>query len=99
MAKQTKLIPLADRVIVEPIKAEEKTKGGVILPDSVEKEKPQEGKVLSVGPGKEVSDKIIKPQVKIGEKVLYKKYSGDEIELEGQKLIILESEDILAIIK
>ncbi len=99
MAKQTKLIPLADRVIVEPIKAEEKTKGGVILPDSVEKEKPQEARVIAVGKGKEVGGKIIKPQVKVGDLVLYKKYGGDEVKINGREVMILESEDILAIIK
>ena len=99
MAKKLSLKPLGDRVIVEPSQSESKTKGGVVLPDSVEKEKPQEGKVVSVGLGKEVSGKIVKPQVKIGEKVLYKKYSGDEIEVNEQKLIILEADDILAIIK
>lgn len=97
--KKLSLKPLGDRVIIEPTEAEAKTKGGVVLPDSVEKEKPQEGKVVSVGPGKEVSGKIIKPQVKIGEKVLYKKYSGDEMEIVGRKVIILEADDILAIIK
>ena len=94
-----KLIPLADRVIVEPGQVEEKTKGGVILPDSVEKEKPQEAKVIAVGKGKEVGGKIIKPEVKIGDRILYKKYSGDEVKINGREVIILESEEILAIIK
>ena len=97
--KKLELKPLYDRVIIEPSKTDEKTKGGVILPDSVEKEKPQEGKVIAVGRGKEVSGKFIRPEVKIGDRVLYKKYGGDEIELDNKKVVILDSEDILAIIK
>jgi len=97
--KKLELKPLSDRVIVEPVKTEEKTKGGVILPDSVEKEKPQEGRVIAVGRGKEVGGKLVRPDVKVGEKVLYKKYGGDELKLEGRELMILDPEDILAIIK
>ena len=99
MAKKLELKPLYDRVIVEPELSEEKTKYGVVLPDSVEKEKPQQGKVIAVGRGKEVAGKIIRPEVKIGDKVLYKKYGGDEIEINDKKVMILDSVDILAIIK
>lgn len=99
MPKSIKLEPLSDRVIVEPVKMDEKTKSGIILPDSVEKEKPQEGIVIAVGKGKEVAGKFIRTPVKKGNKVLYKKYGGDEIKINGRDVIILESEDILAIIK
>jgi len=104
--KKIELKPLLDRVIVEPEMSEEKTKYGVVLPDSVEKEKPQQGKVIAVGRGKEVNGKLIRPEVKVGDRVLYKKYGGDEIEIPSpagtaasKKVIILESEDVLAIIK
>ena len=98
-AKKINLEPLYDRVVVEPEKTEEKTKGGVVLPDSVEKEKPQEGKVIAVGKGKYVGGKFVRPEVKVGNKILYTKYGGDEIEISDQKVIILEAKDILAIIK
>ena len=98
-AKKIKLTPLSDRVIVEPEKTEQKSKGGVVLPDSVEKEKPQQGKVTAIGKGKYVGGKFVRPEVKVGDKVLYAKYGGDEIEISGRKLIILEAKDILAIIK
>ena len=71
----------------------------MVLPDSVEKEKPQEGNVIAVGKGKYVGGKFVRPEVKVGNKVLYTKYGGDEIEISGQKVIILEAKDILAIIK
>jgi len=99
MSKNLNLKPLLDRVILEPVLISEKTKGGVILPDSVEKEKPQEAKVIAVGRGKEVAGKFVRPEVKIGARVLYKKYSGDEIEINSKKVIIIEAGDILAIIK
>jgi len=90
--------PLADRVVVKPSEAEEKTTGGIILPDTA-KEKPQEGTVIAVGPGK-VSDngKIVPMEVKIGDKVLYGKYSGTEITIKGDEHLIMRESDILAII-
>jgi chaperonin GroES len=90
--------PLSDRVVVEPLEAEEKTKGGIYLPDTA-KEKPQMGKIIAVGPGK-VSDsgEKIALQVKKGDKILYGKYSGNEINFEGKDYIIMHESDILAII-
>ncbi len=99
MAKKINLEPLYDRVVVEPEEVEQKSKGGVVLPDSVEKEKPQQGKVIAVGKGKYVGGKFVRPEVKVGNKVLYSKFGGDEIEISGQKVIILEAKDILAIVK
>jgi Co-chaperonin GroES (HSP10) len=92
-----KLKPLGDRVIVKVIEPEEVTKGGIILPD-VAKEKPQVGEILAVGPGR-TSDKgeIIKMQVKVGDRVLFGKYSGTEISYEGEKYLIMHESDILAI--
>ncbi|HOX54571.1 MAG: co-chaperone GroES [Candidatus Omnitrophica bacterium] len=92
--------PLGDRVLIKQLEAEEKTKGGIVLPDTA-KEKPQEGKVIAVGPGKVLeSGKIQEPGVKVGDKVLYGKYSGTEVSTKsGEEYIIIKEEDILAIIK
>ena len=93
-----KLKPLADRVIVKPMEAEEQTKGGIILPDTA-KEKPVEGTVVAVGPGR-VSDegKVITMEIKKGDKVLYGKYSGSEVTVEGEDYLIMRESDIFAII-
>ncbi|RKY88665.1 co-chaperone GroES [candidate division KSB1 bacterium] len=90
--------PLADRVVIKPVEALERTKGGIYLPDTA-KEKPQEGEVVAVGPGK-VSDSgnLIKPQVKKGDRVLYGKYSGTEVTIEGEEYLIMRESDILAIV-
>jgi chaperonin GroES len=92
------LKPLADRVIVKPMEAEEKTKGGIILPDTA-KEKPIEGTIIAVGPGKVTEDgKQVKMEVKEGDKVLYGKYSGTEVTVEGEEYLIMRESDIFAII-
>jgi len=97
MAK-LKLNPLADRVVVKPAEAEEKTKGGIILPDTA-KEKPVEGTIVAAGSGK-VSDsgEVVKMAVKVGDKVLYGKYSGTEVTIEGEEYLIMRESDIFAII-
>ena len=89
--------PLGDRVIVKPLEAEEKTKGGIILPDTA-KEKPQEGEVIAVGKGKVLENGSLQaPEVKKGDRVLYGKYSGTEIKTkDGEDLLIMREEDILA---
>jgi len=93
-----KLKPLADRVIVKPMEAEEQTKGGIILPDTA-KEKPVEGTVVAVGPGKVSDDgKVISMEIKKGDKVLYGKYSGSEVNVEGEDYLIMRESDIFAII-
>ena len=92
----TKLQPLADRVVVKPIEREEKTKSGIYLPDTA-KEKPQEGKVVAVGPGRLSDDgKRIALDVKVGDIVIYAKYGGSEIKVDNEELIILRESDILA---
>ncbi len=90
--------PLSDRVVVEPLEAEEKTSGGIYLPDTA-KEKPQMGKIVAVGPGK-VSDSgsKIAMEVKEGDKVLYGKYSGSDVTIDGKDYLIMLESDILAII-
>ena len=92
--------PLADRIIIKPLEAEAKTKGGIVLPDTA-KEKPQEGKVVAVGKGKITDEgKTVAPEVKKGDRVLYGKYSGTEITTkEGEELLIMKEDDILAIVK
>jgi chaperonin GroES len=91
--------PLQDRVLVEVLEAEAKTKSGLVLPDTA-KERPQKGKVVAVGKGKVADDgKLIQPEVKIGDKVLYKKYSGNEVKIEEKDYLLLEADDIVAVIK
>lgn len=90
--------PLADRVLVEALEAAEKTAGGIYIPDNA-KEKPQKGKVIAAGPGK-ASDtgSIVKMEVKVGDVILYGKYSGTEVTVEGKEYLIMRESDILAII-
>ncbi|HPB67463.1 MAG TPA: co-chaperone GroES [Candidatus Omnitrophota bacterium] len=92
--------PLADRVIIKPLEAEETTKGGIVLPDTA-KEKPQEGQVLAVGKGKVLDNGTVQAlEVKVGDHVLYGKYSGTEITTrEGDDVFIMREDDILAIVK
>ena len=91
-----KLQPLGDRLVVKPLEGEEKTRGGIILPDTA-KEKPQEGKVLAVGPGRLTDDgQRIAMEVKVGDVVLYVKYGGTEVKIDGEELIVLRESDILA---
>ena len=93
-----KLKPLADRIIVEPLEAEEVTASGIILPETA-KEKPQRGKVLAAGPGRRDDDgKRVAMDVKVGDVVLYAKYGGTEVKLEDKKYLILRESDVLAIV-
>ena len=99
MASKLKLKPLGGRVIVEPIEQEEMTAGGIILPETA-KEKPQEGKILASGTGDRDEDgERIPMEVKVGDKVLYAKYSGTEVKVDGKKLLILRESDILAVVE
>ncbi|MGI6566965.1 MAG: co-chaperone GroES [Firmicutes bacterium] len=92
------LKPLADRVVVKAIQQEEKTKGGIVLPDTA-KEKPQEGEILAVGPGKLLDNGQRAPmEVKPGDKVLYAKYGGTEVKVDGEEYLIMRESDILAIL-
>ena len=92
------LKPLADRIVVKTLDAQEKTKSGLVLQDSA-KEKPQEGKVIAVGPGRLLDEGTVKSlEVKNGDRVLYGKYSGTEVSIEGDDYLILREEDVLAIV-
>ncbi len=90
--------PLGERVVLKRLEAEEKTKSGILLPDSA-KEKPQEALVVAVGPGKETDGKMSKMQVKEGDKVIYAKYEGTEVKLDDVEYIIVDQKDIMAIVE
>ena len=92
------LKPIGDRVLVEPAPEKESKKGGIIIPDTA-KEKPQEGRVIAVGPGKHEDGKVIPLDVKAGDKILFGKYAGAEIKLNGEEHLIMREEDILGIIE
>ena len=93
------LKPLGDRIVVKPLEPEEKTKGGLVLPDTA-KEKPQEGKVVSVGTGRLLDDGTVKSlEVKTGDRILYGKYAGTEVQLSGEEYLIVREDDVLAIVQ
>jgi chaperonin GroES len=92
--------PLSNHLFLEPLEEEKKTKGGIVLPDTAEKEKPIRGKVLAVGPGKRNDKGDVQPMsVKVGDVVLFKKYGPDEIEMEGKKYLVGDEDDILAVVE
>ena len=93
-----KLIPLGDRVVIKQLKAEETTKSGIVLPGAA-KEKPQEALVVAVGPGGIVEGKEVEMQVKVNDKVIYSKFAGTEVKIEGEEVMIVRQNDILAIIE
>ncbi len=98
--KKLSIKPLADRVLIEPMSKEEKTRSGIVLPETLDKERSEQGKVLAVGPGKPDKDgKLQKPSVKKGDVVLFTKYGPNEIEIENKKYLIAREEDILAILE
>ena len=100
MFMEMKIKPLSDHILIEPIKEEEKTKAGILLPQTAEKEKPEQGRVVAVGPGrKTASGKIIPMSVKPGQKVLFTKYGPNEIKVDDKEYLIAKEEDILAIIE
>lgn len=89
--------PLADRVILKPVQAEEMTKGGIVLPDTA-KDKPQEGEVVAVGPGRILDNGTkVASELKVGDRVIYSKYSGSEVKIEGEEYLIIRESDVLAV--
>ena len=97
--KKVSLDPLDDRIIIKRLEAEEKTAGGIVLPDTA-KEKPQKGEVVAVGPGKLLdSGQRAKPEVKVGDKILFGKYTGTEVKVEGKELLIMRESDVLAVVE
>ncbi len=98
-ATKIELKPLGDRVVIESVEQAQKSAGGVILPDTA-KEKPQEGIIIAVGPGRKTDKgEVIHMDLKVGEKVIYSKYSGSEIKLDGTEYLIVSEKDVLAIVK
>ena len=94
-----KIRPLGDRVVVKPLSSETTTKSGIVLPDTA-KEKPQEGEILAVGPGKVLDNgKRTSPEVGVGQKVLFAKYAGSEVKLDGEEYLILRENDIMGIVE
>ena len=93
-----KLMPLTDRVVLKQLEAEETTKSGIVLPGQAQ-EKPQQAEVIAVGPGGVVEGKEVKMEVKVGNKVIYSKYAGTEVKLDGEEYIIVKQNDILAIVE
>ena len=96
-ATATKVAPLADRVVVRPLEETEQMRGGLYIPDTA-KEKPQQGEVVAVGPGRIEEGKRVPMEVKVGDKILYGKYSGTEVTIEAEQLLILRETDILAVV-
>ncbi|MFN7133183.1 MAG: co-chaperone GroES [Myxococcales bacterium] len=95
----SKIRPLQDRIIVKRVEEEEKTKGGIIIPDTA-KEKPLEGKVLAVGNGKILEDGKVRPlDIKVGDRILFSKYSGTEVKIDGEEHLILREDDVLGVIE
>src|SRR5215212_8017352 len=92
-----KVNPLADRVVIKPLEESEQMRGGLYIPDTA-KEKPQQGEVVATGPGRFEKDKRVPMDVKVGDKVLYGKYSGTEVTIDGEQLLILKESDVLAIV-
>ncbi|MCD6550250.1 co-chaperone GroES [bacterium] len=95
-----KIKPLSDYIVIEPLPQEEKTKSGILVPSTVEKERPEQGKVIAVGPGKMTnSGKVIPPEVKPGDIVLFTKYAPNEVKVDDKEYLIAKQEDILAILE
>lgn len=93
-----KLVPLGNKIVLKQLEAEETTKSGIVLPGQA-KEKPQEAEVIAVGPGGVVDGKEVKMEVSVGQKVIYSKYAGTEVKLEGEEFIIVRQSDILAVVE
>ena len=93
----SKVTPLADRVVVKPLEEAEQMRGGLYIPDTA-KEKPQQGEIVAVGPGKYEDGKLAPMSVKVGDRVLYGKYSGTEVTIEGENVLILRESDVLAVL-
>lgn len=95
-----KITPLFDRVVIKPLTQEEVTASGIVLPDTVDKEKPMQGEVIAVGPGKRMDNGTIAPMtVKVGDTVLFTKYAPDEVEIDDEEYLVIEEDKILGIVK
>jgi chaperonin GroES len=99
MSKKKKIRPLSDRVVVEPREMETKTAGGIVIPDTADKDKPIEGTVIAIGTGKFVEGKMQPLQVKVGDKILFGKYSGTNVKLDDQEYLVMREEDIMGVLE
>jgi chaperonin GroES len=99
MASKTNIRPLSDRIVVSPKEVETKTAGGIVIPDTSDKDKPMQGTVLAIGNGKYIDGKITPLQVKVGDKVLFGKYAGTAIKLEGTEFLVMREEDVMGVIE
>src|SRR3990167_3204321 len=100
MSKNMKIEPLYDKVVVKPLDAEEVTASGIVLPDTVDKEKPMQGEVIAVGPGKRLDNGDVAPvSVKVGDTVLFTKYAPDEVEVDNEEYLVIEEDKILGIVR
>lgn len=100
MASQTpKIRPLSDRIVVEPKETESKTAGGIVIPDTADKDKPMQGTVLAIGNGKYIDGKITPLQVKVGDRVLFGKYAGTNIKLDNCEFLVMREEDVMGVIE
>ncbi len=97
--KKTKFLPLGDRVVLEPVAEEQRTKSGIVLPDTIDKQRPEQGKVIAVGPGHYENGRLVPVGVKKGDVVLFTKYGPTEVKIEGKEYLIAEEKDILAIVE
>lgn len=95
-----KLTPILDHIVVKPVSAEEKSASGIIIPDTVSKERPERGEVISVGPGRQLDNGATsRMDVKPGQVVLFKKYAPDEVKIDGQEFLVIKMEDVMAIVE
>lgn len=99
MANTPKIRPLSDRIVVQAQEAETKTKGGIVLPDSADKDKPMQGTVLAIGNGKYIDGKMQPLQVKVGDKVLFGKYAGTSIKLDDTDFLVMREEDVMGVVE
>ena len=97
-SKKSKIRPLSDRIVVEPAAAETTTAGGIVIPDTSDKDKPMQGTVIAIGPGKYIDGKMIPLQVEIGQRVLFGKYAGTAIKLDGTEYLVMREEDALGVV-
>ncbi len=93
------LKPLGDNIVVKGLTKEETTKSGIILPDTIDKEKPEQGEVLAVGPGKYQNGQLVNMEVKVGNKILFKKYGPDEFKIDGEKVLVISQDDVVGILE
>lgn len=99
MANTPKIRPLSDRIVVEPKELESKTAGGIVIPDTADKDKPMQGTVIAIGNGKYIEGKILPLQVKIGDKILFGKYAGTNIKLDEKDYLVMREEDVMGVLE